>query len=433
MRIALLTIGSRGDTQPYVALGHELARRGHSVVVTATEDLTPFVTAAGLEAVPYAGVRMCDVVDTDEGKRLLARGDLLRFLRLYREKQEAWSDALLEGLVRGVQGADVVISHPLTEIAGQTFFRTRGIQHIRTVLTPVVPTAAFSAPLLTDGRFPFFRRTTHRIVGAMAWQSEKRAHLVGCAKLGLEPERSNPHAAMLRAGVPTAVLISPTLVPRPSDWPASHVQTGYPGLCPELREKLGERGIGKDLDAWLSAGSAPVYLGFGSMSILDPTAFVAMVRGVLRKRGLRGLIVAGWSKLDGALASDDVLLARAVDHDAVLPRCRMAVHHGGLGTTTAVLAAGIPALVCPILADQSFWGARVELLGAGVSVPLRRLDAKKLDRAIERLSKDDVRHAARAACDRMRGEDGTVKTADFVENAPPVCSQHDVRHTLYRK
>jgi UDP:flavonoid glycosyltransferase YjiC (YdhE family) len=417
MRIALLTIGSRGDTQPYVAVGHELLRRGHSVVVTATEDLVPLVTAAGLEAVPYAGVRMRDVADSDEGKRLLARGDLLRFLRLYREKQKTWSDALLDGLLRGVEGADAIVSHPLAEIAGQTFFRTRGIQHIRTVLTPVVPTSAFSAPLLTDGRFPVFRRATHLLVAAMAWQAEKRAHRIGCARLGIEPERTNPHTAMSRTGVPAAVLISPTLVPRPDDWPASHVQTGYPGLCPELREKLGERGIAKDLDAWLSAGSAPVYLGFGSMPIFDPAGFMQMVRGVLRKRGQRGLVVAGWSRLDGFEASDDVLVARAVDHDAVLPRCTMAVHHGGLGTTTAVLAAGIPALVCPMLADQSFWGARVELLGAGVSLPFRKLDAARLDRAIERLSQDDVRERVRALAEKMRSENGAVATANFVERA----------------
>ena len=89
-------------------------------------------------------------------------------------------------------------------------------------------------------------------------------------------------------------------------------------------------------------------------------------------------------------------MAGGFDHDAVLPRRRAAVHHGGAGTTHTVLRAGLPAAVAHVFADQSLWGWRVQQVGAGVMLPYRALDAARLERSLRPLLDDRARARAQA-------------------------------------
>jgi sterol 3beta-glucosyltransferase len=52
MQITILTYGSRGDVQPYVALGLGLQRAGHRVRLAAPEGFEGFVTGYGLDFAP---------------------------------------------------------------------------------------------------------------------------------------------------------------------------------------------------------------------------------------------------------------------------------------------------------------------------------------------------------------------------------------------
>jgi sterol 3beta-glucosyltransferase len=75
MRVTITTSGSRGDVQPYVALGVGLARAGHEVTLTAPAAFERLITARGLAFHPVA-------MDPLEGvRRELEDGDanLLRF------------------------------------------------------------------------------------------------------------------------------------------------------------------------------------------------------------------------------------------------------------------------------------------------------------------------------------------------------------------
>ena len=149
-----------------------------------------------------------------------------------------------------------------------------------------------------------------------------------------------------------------------------------------------------DLDAWLAAGSPPVYWGFGSMPVADPRATLELVRAVSRQLGVRSLVCAGWSEF-AADADPQVRVFGAVDHRTVFPRCAAAVHHGGAGTTAAALRAGTPSLVAWFGADQQLWGRRLADLGVGEVVRFRELDTAGSGAALTRLTTPAVR--ARAA------------------------------------
>jgi sterol 3beta-glucosyltransferase len=166
------------------------------------------------------------------------------------------------------------------------------------------------------------------------------------------------------------------------------------------------------LTAWLDAGSAPVFFGFGSTPIADPRSMLRDIARVTRERGLRGLVCAGWSDYGDEALPDHLYTANSVDFDAVLPRCRAAVHHGGSGTTAAVLRAGLPSVVAGVLADQAYWAWRVEQLGAGVRLPFGRITGDRLGAAVDAALRCGPRAAALGT--RIAAEDANAAAADVV-------------------
>lgn len=417
MRFAFLTAGTRGDTQPYVALASEMVRRGHQAVVTAGEDLAGFIQKAGVDAIPYKGLRVREMFDSPQGKAFLARGQLTRFLSWLSSEQARHERAVLEGLLLATERAEVLVSHPLLETAARALGQWRGVPLLRTQLAPAIPTRAFPSPLLNLGRVPFgwLRLASHRLVMALVWRAQRPSHVAACRMMGVTPASRNPHLLLEEERVPCAHLVSPTLVSRPSDWAPHHEITGHCGLPPALREGIGEGPLEPELERWLQSGSPPVYFGFGSLPILDPPVFLRTVREVLVDLGLRGLIVAGWTSMTEFAGDERLFFAQALNHDEVLPRCQIVVHHGGLGTTTAALMAGVPALVSSVALDQLFWGARVQELGAGEWLPFQRLTPARLRKALERLLSGPVRARAAELGARMREERGLQSTADFLE------------------
>jgi sterol 3beta-glucosyltransferase len=188
------------------------------------------------------------------------------------------------------------------------------------------------------------------------------------------------------------------------------VLTGYWRLPPQARQRLGESEPSPELADWLSAGEPPVFMGFGSMPILDPAPLVEATIEAARRTGVRVLIGAGWTELAkaGVTLPEDVRLTGDVDFDWLFPRCRAVIHHGGSGTTGAGLTAGRPTWIYSLYFDQPFWGTRVRRLGVGGHGRFRDMRARPLAEVIRRLGHDDIRQRASALGDQLRREDGVA-------------------------
>lgn len=238
-------------------------------------------------------------------------------------------------------------------------------------------------------------------------------------ELDLPPARRSYTLAIGRGEGHALLAYSPALFPAPSDWPAGVRPTGALAPWPELRARLGESGLPEELEAWLGAGPPPVFLGFGSMPVLDPDSLLGAARRSLRRLGVRGVIGAGWSALPGARDELTFTLDH-VDHQSLLPRCAAAVHHGGSGTVHASLAAGAPTLVCSVFADQPFWGRRCRALGVGETFPFHKLDERRLSAGLSTVLEGRVADAARALAAEMEQEE---PIADAIEAIERSCEQ----------
>lgn len=409
MRVVLVAAGSRGDVQPFVALGVGLRRAGHEVTVCATKDFDNLVVEQGLAFVGFS-VSAAEVMDSELGRDWLGHSSHNPFveLRRFRTFAGTWG-VRMAGETAALAGSfDLIISGVLTAYGAQALAEASGARHLIALLGPSEPTRAGWAGLQAPVPDRWSRRNlVASTLGAWFLADVIRAPGERVRELlGLPRGRRRKVRQVFRE-TPTLLGFSPVVVPPPSDWPVGHVVTGYWFLddgAPLEQER-------RRIEQFLAAGERPIYVGFGSMSTHDARGTLESIVEALARTGRRGVVFSGGAGLGSAGAgSDNLLVVGSVSHGWLLPQCAGAIHHGGAGTTAAALAAGIPQGVVAHIGDQPYWGRRVCELGVGAS-PIRRheLSADSLTGMISEIV-DPVR-ALRAAAlgDRIRAEDGVAR------------------------
>ena len=402
MRILITTFGTRGDVEPYLALAERLRTEGHEAVLCAPEAYRAEAERSGIGFEP-AGSRMHELVRNG----MTTTSGPMDFARSAREMTAAMRESLVEQWDAAQRvGPTLVLSHPKA-LGGFHIAERLGVPFAASLPLPFfTPTGDFPIPFLTGRRSPRWNRMTYQfnrftaiVYGGMI-NRFRREHL------GLE-NASRFSDFLHRDGVPVPALypVSPAVIPRPADYPDSAHLTGY-----WFRERQdAAAGLPEDVSAFVDAEGPMIYAGFGSMGFGTHAADRGrMVIDGIRRAGARAVIARGWGGLD-AEAADDVLVIDEVPHDLLFPRVTAVVHHGGSGTTAAGLRAGRPTLICPVLADQPFWGERVHALGVGPR-PLA-LERARVGSFTERLVDliNDSQYAVRAGeiGGRIRAEDGT--------------------------
>lgn len=176
----------------------------------------------------------------------------------------------------------------------------------------------------------------------------------------------------------------------------------FPGpMLPNMRY------VGPQLDdpAWTEAWTPPagrtplVLASFGTTFQNQAEAYRKLI-GALSALPVRGVVTLGqvFSREDFPAAANLQVVGSA-PHAQVFPHASLVVSHGGHGTTTKALAAGLPQVVIPFGRDQFDNAARVVHAGAGLMVKPRARESAMSD-AIARVLGDP---AFRAAAQRLAG------------------------------
>ena len=72
MKITILAIGTRGDVQPYIALGLGLRAAGNDVRIAAASNFEQFIRSYGLEYARLEG-NFRELMETDTMQRFMAK------------------------------------------------------------------------------------------------------------------------------------------------------------------------------------------------------------------------------------------------------------------------------------------------------------------------------------------------------------------------
>ncbi|KAK1147607.1 hypothetical protein N8T08_000949 [Aspergillus melleus] len=426
LNIVIQVVGSRGDVQPFIALGTELQRYGHRVRLATHGVFDSFVRDSGLEFYPIGGdpSELMAYMVKNPGlipqMKSLRNGEIQRKCAMVAEMlRGCWDSCVNDDPVSNTPFvADAIIANP------PSFAHVHCAQALSIPLhlmftMPWTSTKSFPHPLAnlkySDTEPKSANYISYGVVEWMTWQGLGDIINEWRASLDLEPIPATEGPCLADTlKVPFTYCWSPSLMPKPSDWPS------YIDVCGFFFRSLPSYTPPPDLDAFLRNGSPPVYIGFGSIVIEDPVAMTRMILEAVRSLGIRAIVSRGWSKLGGDASDSQVFYLGDCPHEWLFQHVAAVVHHGGAGTTACGLRFGRPTTIIPFFGDQLFWGNMVASCGLGPKpIPYRSLTTENLADAIQFCLQPQALSAARDVAARMSHEDGVAAAvASFHRNLP---------------
>jgi sterol 3beta-glucosyltransferase len=288
MRITIISAGSRGDVQPYVALGKGLKTAGHSICMLAAEDFRSLITVHGLEFFDLGG-SMVEITQSMQG--LLEKGNMLKILASMGPTAKQMAMQAVTAGLEACRGADMVVAGLGGFFVGLSLAEKLGLPFVPAFLYPLTPTREFPGVLAPQGRIPTWaNRLSHQVVQQMMWQTFRAAdNKVRREMLGLVPlPMLGPFPSIEKKKQTILYGYSPFVIPVPKDWGDHNHVTGYWLLEPSSNWEAPA-----DLLEFLESGPPPVYIGFGSMVHRSPEETTEMVLHALQRSGQRGLVSTG--------------------------------------------------------------------------------------------------------------------------------------------
>ncbi|OHW90252.1 glycosyltransferase family 1 protein [Colletotrichum incanum] len=418
LNVLIQVVGSRGDVQPFVALGAELKRRGHRVRLATHDLFDKFVRDAGLEHYPIGGdpaALMAYMVKNPgliPSMKSLQAGEIRQKREMIGEMLEGfWAACIRPDIVTGLPFvADAIISNP-PSFAHVHCAQALGIPvHIMFTM-PWTSTAAFPHPLANlnnvGGDRSLANYISYRVVDHLTWQGLGDVINKWRKSLDLEEVAMFDGPILTESlKIPFTYCWSPALVPKPGDWGA-HID-----VCGFFFRDMPQYSPPEDLVQFLNAGPPPVYIGFGSIVLDNPKRMVNTILSAVKIAGVRAIISKGWSDLVGS-QSESIYWIGDCPHEWLFQHVTAVVHHGGAGTTACGLRNGKPTTIVPFFGDQPFWGDMVANAGAGPRpIHQKDLNPDNLSAAIEYCLSPQAVSAAQAIATQMATERGIQNAVD---------------------
>jgi UDP:flavonoid glycosyltransferase YjiC (YdhE family) len=423
VRIVMAVSGTRGDVQPAVVLGSDLAGRGHHVVMAVPPNLVHLARGVGLETVPF-GYDTREHMNSDLVRHGLSRGSVADRARALAALWNFGWDQMVTELrdVVDTTAPDVLLTGITTEQIALPLAEARGIGLVALHHAPVRSNPRYSPVPGIDGAPAAVVGLAWTVLDHVLWTATRRRENTLRRSLGIPTVSSPLPGRMARRRTVEIQAYDRVFCPELAvDWDGTRPLTGFLEVSPELRARMDPQPSDPSLDEWIDDGPPPVYVGFGSMPVTNPAAVLAAVADAAARVGERALLCAGWNDVDSADAlGDHVRVTGAVDHAAVFPRCCAVVHHGGAGTTAAGLRAGRPTVVCSVSSDQPFWGRRVVALSCGAAMSASDITAQSLEKALRlALTPEAAAGAAAVAAAMTSPAEAVRRASDLVESARP--------------
>ncbi|MFD0366206.1 glycosyltransferase [Nocardia sp. GCM10030253] len=388
MRVLLSASGTRGDIEPALGLALRLRELGAQVRVCAPPNFARRFTEVGVPLVPLGP----PMPGSHGAKASLA--DRLDYA-------DQWPAYQFDTISTAAAGCDAVIATGITEIAGRSVAEKLGIHYQYASYQPTSLPSPHHPPM---PRMPGDRPAPESIgnqlqweIDAQGWNAEFGEALdTRRAALGLPPVGSvRDHVITDRPWLAA----DPVLGPWPESPGLDVVQTGA-WIVPD------ERPLPAELEAFLDAGTPPVYIGFGSMLVHNGIAGVAIE--AIRAHNRRVLLSRGWAELAAIDDLPDCMAVGEVNHQALFTRVAAVIHHGGAGTTTTAARAGVPQVVVPQMMDQSYWARRVVGLGIGAACEDAGPDTATFSAALDTALTSTTRARAGVVAGMIRADGATL-------------------------
>jgi len=443
MKITICTSGSRGDTQPYIALGLELVKRGHEVTIGTEERMRSLVESFPSLRYHCIAGDPTGLLWEKDAQEMLRDGKVMALLKRTEEYNAPFFKPALKDYEAACEGAETIISGPLCMNQLYSLAERNKVPFVCVLLGPT-KSGDFPLPFLKGSSLgmKFLNRLSWQFVFMALWQNEKKRinpWRVGHLKLNPVTEWTGI-ASRYDDGLPLILAINRHIIPNstvPPDWPKHFKMPGF-----FFVEDTPADQIDPVIRSFVENQEKPiVYLGFGSMPAPEPLALIKRAVNVSKQLDVRVVLCAGWSDLDQIVnpsannlvvdegqerseakidLPENLLLIKAVPHDYLFPLCSVVVHHCGVGTCAATMKAGTPSVCCPVMLDQPYNAGRLHEVGiAPPPIPFHQMNSNNLIEALKIVLKSEkMKSKAKSIAEEIRQESGVVGAADYIEHLP---------------
>ncbi len=407
MKIAIFTLGTRGDVQPYAVLGKALKQRGHEVTISTAKNFEQLVKSYDLDFVPVEADFQA-LLNSEEGNKIrknpfLAKKYMKQFV------YPMMADAFVTFYALAKQ-SDRVLFHIKT--MADNFADRFPEKMIKADLIPASqPTGAFPNPVFAALPLPqFLNKFSYKLTewALKMWQKpindfRKNAGL---------PEKFR------KPVIPSIYAISELFLPKPADYPRNIHFTGF-------WTDTSEQALSGNVLDFIKTGEPPVLITFGSMPFDSKLHLPELIKSVVEETGIRLIIIKGWGLSDTSEIETipQIKVIDSAPYDKLIPLVKAVIHHGGIGTISHCLNAGKPFLTCPVLyplGDQYFWGMIAHQKGVGLKpIPLKKLTKELLIKNIRELvTNKTIIDTAQRLSEQLKDEDGKARAIALIENNP---------------
>ena len=418
MKIAITTVGTRGDLQPYIALGLGLKKSGHEVLVVSSKNEESFVRNYGLDF--YAlDVDIQKIMESGDLQEMAKGSNPLKFIISHLKGSKSLKALMIKTqgeIWNACQRADLIIFHPGMPL-GLFLAKEKNKKAILATPFPVVATKDY--PSILFYALPklgsYYNLLTHFIFDKVFWVLAKspikefwNKNIKSKTNFSISPLKQQIKSGQLVLNGYSELLFSHS-----KEWTNNIHTTGSwiietePNFLPPI-----------ELNNFINSGEAPIYIGFGSMKDLysfnKTLSIIIEALGIIKQKAVVGL---GWTKNDyKEKLPDNIFLVDSIPHTWLFPKMKMVIHHGGAGTTVTGLRAGKPTIIIPHNADQPAWGLRVFELGVG-SRPIKKskLTADKLASAIIYSQTPNIIANATMLGQQLQNENGVAKAVQIID------------------
>lgn len=415
MKIVLFSIGTRGDIEPFLAVGELLKRKGHQVICSFPEQFRSLANDTGLAFFPLSR-EFLELIEGDDAKMAMGgKVSILRkigaYIRLYRLSEGVNRELVLQ------QKELIEEEHPDRIIYGgkAIYPLVWGLSHpgLSVFLSPMPCLTLYTKErphVGFKGQYgPWFNRLTYIFANygliRHAVSTTKRAGIHPPVK-GKEIRRELYTRKMI-------FLVSSTIFPRPDYWPSNAMVLGY-----HERNKKDNWTPGAELMTFLNTHNKVLFITFGSMTSPEPEEKISIILKSLQKHNIPSIINTSSGGLTRPETYDDKLIhfVESIPYDWIFPRVYGVIHHGGSGTTQTALKYGCASLVIPHILDQFMWNTFVADLGAGpLGVEISKLTEKKFEpRLLDLYQNESYKANALELSDKMSKEDWEAELVEMI-------------------
>ncbi len=417
MKIAITAVGTRGDLQPFVALGLGLKAAGHEVLIVSAKNEAVFVQDYGLNFFAL-NVDIQKLMEGNDVQEMAKGNNPIKFIMSHlkgSKKMKALMVATQAEIWKACQDVDVIIFHPGMPLG---FFIAKQLGKISVLANPFPVIGTSNYPSILFYSMPRFGKAfnvfTHFIFQKLFWALSKSA-IKQFWNTTIKTKMDFSVSAIqqqIQSGMPVLNGYSELFFSDSNKWSNNIKTTGS-----WLIETEANFVPPNELVQFIEKAEPPIYIGFGSMKDVESfNVTFKMIAEALAITKQRAVVALGWNKLNYAEAiPENIFLIESIPHSWLFQKMKMLIHHGGAGTTAAGLTAGKPTIIIPHNADQPAWGLRVYELGVGAKpIKKTKLTADKLAAAILFALQPAIVVNAEKLGAELRKENGVEKAVDVI-------------------